>query len=65
MWIAEAILVKVKQVQAQPVLHLALAQIVQGGLPVPVLGQIFRDVCGQENMPGIAAIEHPLRDIDS
>ena len=28
--IAETILVEVKQVQAQPVLHLALAQIVQG-----------------------------------
>ena len=32
---------------------------------MPVLGQIFRDVCGQENMPGIAAIEHPLGDIYS
>ena len=35
--IAETILVEVKQVQAQPVLHLALAQIVQVRLPVPIL----------------------------
>jgi hypothetical protein len=65
LWIAKIIFVDVKEVQAQAVLHLALAQIVQVRLPVPVLGQIFRHMPRQKNMPGIAAIEHPLRDIDS
>ena len=32
---------------------------------MPVLGQILGYVLGQKNMPGIATIQHPLRDIDS
>ena len=51
--------------QAQAVLHLALTQIVQVWLPVPVVGQIFRRSRRQKNMPGIAAIQDPLGDIDS
>jgi hypothetical protein len=51
--------------QAQSVLHFALAQIVQVRLPVPVLGQGRPPRAGQKNMPGVAAIQHPLRDIDS
>src|SRR4030095_5657060 len=63
--IAEIFFVEVKQAQAQAVLHLTLAQIVQVRLPVPVLGQIFRQMPGQKNMPGIATPQHPLGDIDS
>src|SRR5438034_3500750 len=63
--IAEIIFVEVKQVQAQPVLHFPLAQITQVQLPMPVLGQVFRHMTGHKNMPGIAAIEHPLGDIYS
>jgi hypothetical protein len=37
LWVAEAILAEIKEVQPQPVLHFALAQIVQVRLPVPVL----------------------------
>jgi len=47
------------------VLHLTLAKIVQIRLPVPVLGQIFRYMPGQKNMPGIAAIHDALRHVDS
>jgi hypothetical protein len=65
LWVAKIIFVDVKEVQAQAVLHLTLAQIMQVRLPVPVLGQIFRHMPGQKNMPGIAAIQYPLRDIDS
>ena len=65
LWIAEIIFVKVKQVQVQAVLHLTLAKIVEVRLPVPVLGQIVRYMFGQKNMPGIAAIQNPLRDVDS
>src|SRR6266550_4989239 len=65
LWIAKIIFVDVKEVQAQAVLHVTLAQIVQVRLPVPVLGQIFRHMPGQKNMPGIAAIQYPLRDVYS
>ena len=65
MRIAETILVKVKQVQAQPVLDLALAQIVQVWLPVPIFGQIFRYVRRQKNVSGVTAVQHSLRNIDS
>jgi hypothetical protein len=63
--IAKILFVEVKQVQVQAVLHLTLAQIVEVRLPVPVLGQIVRYMFGQKNMPGIAAIQNPLRDIYS
>ncbi len=46
LWVAKVIFAQVEQVQAQPVLHLTLTQIVQVRLPVPVLGQIFGYVCG-------------------
>src|SRR6266478_760094 len=65
MWVAEIVFVEINQVQPQPVLHLTLAEIVQVRLPVPVLGQIFRHMPRQKNMPSIAAIQYPLRDIDS
>ena len=65
LWIAETIFVEIKQVQAQSMLYLALAQIVQLRLPVPIIGQIFRHMPGQKNMPAIAAIQHPLGHIDS
>src|SRR5207302_9743111 len=64
MWIAEIVFVEINQMQPQPVLHLTLAEIVQVRLPVPVLGQIFRYMPGQKNMPGIAAIHNALRHID-
>src|SRR6266480_7964704 len=65
LWVTKIIFVEIKEVQAQPVLHLALAQIVQVRLPVPILGQIFGHMRGQKNMPGIATIEHPLGNIYS
>jgi hypothetical protein len=36
LWIAKIVFVQVKEVQAQPMLHFALAQIVQVWLPMPV-----------------------------
>ena len=63
--IAETILVEVKQVEAQPVLHLALAQIVQVRLPVAILRQIFRHMRRQKNVSGVTAVQHSLRNIDS
>src|SRR5947208_15961692 len=64
MWVAEIVFVEINQVHPQPVLHLTLAQIVQVRLPVAVVGQIFRYMPGQKNMPGIAAIHNALRHVD-
>ena len=50
--------------QAQAVLHFALAHVVQVRLPMAVLSQVFCDVRRQKNVPCIAAVEHPLRNID-
>ena len=35
------------------------------GRPLPVLHQIIRDVLGEKNVPGVAAIHHPLRHVDA
>ena len=51
--------------QAQPVLHLALAQIVKVRLPVAILRQIFRHMRRQKNVSGVTAVQHSLRNIDS
>ena len=64
LWIAKILFVEVKQVQMQAVFHLALAQIVQVRLPVPVVRQIFRYMPRQKNMPCVATIQHPLGDVD-
>ncbi len=64
MWVAEIVFVEINQVQPQPVLHLILAEIVQVRLPLPVLGQIFRYMARQKNMPGIAAIHDALCHVD-
>jgi hypothetical protein len=63
--IAEIVFVEIKQVQALPVLHFALTDIVQVWLPVAVVDQIFSYMRGQKDVPGIAAIQHPLRDVDA
>ena len=45
-------------------LNLAFAQITQPRRPLPILHQIIRHVLGEEDVPGIAAIHHPLRHVD-
>jgi hypothetical protein len=51
-------------VQAQAVLDFAFTKIMQARLPMPVLAQVLRHVRGQKNVPGIAAIQYSLRNID-
>ena len=47
------------------VFDFALAQVMQVRLPLPVVLQVFRNALGEKNVPRIAAIHHPLRDVDS
>ena len=50
--------------QAPPVLHFALTDIVQVWLPVPIVNQIFRDMRRQKNVSGIPTVEDSLRNVD-
>ena len=65
LWITETIFVEIKHVEMQPMLHFARAQIVEISPPVAYFGQIFHNVGRQKNVSGIAAVKHPLGDIDS
>jgi hypothetical protein len=42
LWITKILFAEIEKVEAQSVLHFALAEIVQVPLPVAILGQIFR-----------------------
>ena len=62
--IADFIGVEVARCDPDPMLHFAFAQIVQTRPPSAVLSQIFRHMFGEEDVPGITAIHHPLRHVD-
>ena len=47
------------------VLDLAFTQVAQTRRPLPVMHQIIRHVLREENVPGVAAIHHPLRHVDA
>ena len=45
--------------------HFHIAQFVDVRLPSPLLCQIVGDALTHKNVTGIAAIHHPLRDVDA
>ncbi len=47
------------------VLDLAFAEVVQARRPLPVLHQIIGHVLREKDVPGVAAIHHPLRHVDA
>src|SRR5260370_21832692 len=55
--------VEIDDMKAAAVFDVALAQVMQLELPLPILAQVFRCMFGKENVPGIAAIHHPLCDV--
>ena len=59
--VTEFLCVEIYKVHAHAVFHFAFTEIVQKQLPMPMLLQIFGDMFGKQNVPGIAAIHHPLR----
>src|SRR5215831_15328875 len=63
--ITKVVFVQVKQVEASPVLHFALTDIVQVWLPVPIMNKVLGYVRRQKNVSGIAAIQHPLSNVNS
>ena len=63
--IAQWLGVEIHQVQPDAVLHFAIAEVVQTRRPLPILHQIIGHVLREEDVPGIAAIHHPLRHVDA
>ena len=46
-------------------LHFTRAEFVQKRAPIFVLLEIFGDVSGNENVPGVAAIHYPLGNVNT
>ena len=63
--VAQRLGVEIDQMKPDAVLNLALTQVTQTRRPLPVLHQIIRYVLREENVPGVAAIHHPLRHVDA
>ena len=63
--ITQFICIKIGDRNNVAVLDLAFTQIVQVRPPMAVLCQIFGDTLREQDVTGIAAIHHPLRDVNS
>src|SRR5947208_3248172 len=63
--IANFACVKINNWHTHAVLELAFAEVMQIGLPMPVLRQVLRNALREKNMPGIPTAHHALRDIDT
>src|SRR5450432_1394355 len=62
--IPNSVAVEVNNSDPNTVFHLAFAQVVQKRLPMGVVFQVVRDVFGEKDVTGIAAIHHALRHIN-
>ena len=51
--------------KSEAMFYFALAQILQIGLPVPVLTEIVGDMFGYEDVAGVSTIEHALSDVNT
>src|SRR5206468_7659287 len=63
--IAEFLGVKIDHRHMRTVFYLGITKVMQMPLPVAELFQIFRHVLGEQDVTGIAAIHHPLGNINS
>src|SRR6266851_8873886 len=61
--VANSVFAEIKEMQAQAVFNFAFAEIVQIGLPMPIVNEVVGDVLRNKNMAGVSAIEDALRDI--
>src|SRR5207248_9608348 len=57
--------VEIEDMNAHSMFHLALSQIMEAGLPVIVLLEIFGDVFRNKDMPGVAAIHDALGQVNA
>ncbi len=61
--IADSITVEIHHVDADPVLDLAFAKVVKERWPARILFQIIGHALGEQNVTGIAAVHHSLRQV--
>ena len=57
--------VEVSNPDARAVFHFARTEVVQERSPLLVFFEVFSHMLGEQNVPGVAAIHHPLGHIDS
>jgi hypothetical protein len=62
--IPEFVRVKIEERERNAVFYFARAEIMQERSPLRVLLEIIRDAFRNQNVTGVTAIHHPLRDID-
>src|SRR5438874_8565642 len=63
--ISNILRVEIRKVDADAMFHFAWAKLMQQAPPVFVLLEIISHMFGDENVTGIPAIHHPLRDVDA
>ena len=63
--IADNIGIKIHHRDNDAVFHFKIPEFVQIRLPAAVLREIIGHAFANENVTGIAAIHHPLRDVDA
>ena len=57
--------VEIRHGHAHPVLDFAFAEILQVRPPLAMLLEVFGYMFGKKDVPGIAAVHHPLGDVNS
>src|SRR5438128_7600238 len=65
LWIPNLIVIEIYDGYFLAVFYFAFAELVQTWPPARVLFQIIGDTFGKKNVSGVAAIHHPLGDVDS
>ena len=63
--VAQWLSVEIDQMEPNPVLDLAFAEVAQPRRPLPRMDQIIGHMLGEKNVAGVAAIHHPLRHVDA
>ena len=63
--VAYLIAVKVYDRDAHAVFHFANTEVVQERSPLLVFFKVFSHMLGKQNVAGVTAIHHPLRQVDS
>src|SRR5438876_10467814 len=63
--ITDLIRVEVRNAHAHSVFYVECTDIVQKRSPALVFCQVLSHVMGEEDVPGVSAIHHPLRHVDA
>src|SRR5205823_10515658 len=62
--IPDLIVVQINNPDPRTMLYFKFPQVMKTGLPMRIVFQIISHMSGEENVAGVTAIHHPLRDVD-